>query len=336
MKCKVSEVIKKVLEQEMERDSSVYILGEEVAVYGGAYQCTAGLLDKFGSSRVVDTPISEMGFTGMAVGSAFMGLKPVCDFMTFNFALQSMDHIINSAAKTLYMSGGRIKCPIVFRGPNGFAYGVGAQHTQDFTGFFAAIPGLKVVIPYSARDHAGLLRSAIRDPNPVVVLESEILYPKQMEFDEGVVYDPEFLLPLDKAIVEVEGSAVTILGIGLTVGLCLEAARALKQQNISAEVINAISVNPLDITTVQKSVEKTKNLLIVDYAWPECGIASEVAASISSRLFGMLDKPVHTLCSKKIPTPYAKELESAMYPSVDDISTAVYSLLNKMGQGNKN
>lgn len=335
MKCKISEVIQKVLAQEMEKDDSVYVLGEEVAVYGGAYQCTAGLLDKFGSGRVIDTPISEMGFTGMAVGSAFMGLKPVCDFMSFSFALQSVDHIINSAAKTLYMSGGRIKCPIVFRGPNGFAYGVGAQHTQDFTGFYAAIPGLKVVIPYSARDHAGLLRSAIRDPNPVIILENEILYSRQMEFDESVVYDEEFLLPLGKSIVEVEGESLTIIGIGLTVGLCLEAAKTLKQQGISAEVINMLAINPLDISTVEKSVTKTKKLLIVDYAWPECGVASEISASISSRLFRLLEKPVHTLCSKKIPTPYAEELEKAMYPSTEDIVTAANILLDRMEHRNK-
>ncbi|EIJ87878.1 pyruvate dehydrogenase subunit beta [Nematocida parisii ERTm3] len=334
MKSKISEVIQKVLGQELERDNNVYIIGEEVGVYGGAYQCTAGLLDKFGSSRVIDTPISEIGFTGLAVGSAFMGLKPVCDFMSFSFALQSMDHIINSAAKTLYMSGGRIKCPIVFRGPNGYAYGVGAQHTQDFSGFFSAIPGLKVVIPYSARDFAGLLRSAIRDPNPVIVLENEILYSREVEYLESV-YDTEFLLPLDKSIIEVSGDAVTVVGVGITVGVCLEAEKVLKQQNISVEVINAIAINPLDIPTIEKSVSKTKKLLIVDYAWPECGIASEISASISSRLFSHLDSPVYTLCSKKIPTPYAEELEKLMYPSAEDVVSCVHMLLAKMEYKNK-
>ncbi|KAI5192247.1 pyruvate dehydrogenase E1 component beta subunit [Nematocida minor] len=335
MQCKISEVIQKVLSQEMERDESVYVLGEEVAVYGGAYQCTAGLLDRFGSLRVIDTPISEMGFTGMAVGSAFMGLKPVCDFMSFSFALQSLDHIINSAAKTLYMSGGRLNCPIVFRGPNGFAYGVGAQHTQDFSGFYAAIPGLKVVIPYSPRDYAGVLRSAIRDPNPVVILENEILYSRAMECDESI-FDKDFLLPLDKSIIESEGTDITIVGIGLTVGLCLDALKVLKQQKISAEIVNVLAVNPLDINTIEKSVRKTKKLLIVDYAWPECGVASEISASISSRLFNLLDKPVYTLCSKKIPTPYAEELEKAMYPNADDIVTSAHILLSKMEYSNKN
>ncbi|KAI5167955.1 pyruvate dehydrogenase E1 component beta subunit, partial [Nematocida sp. AWRm78] len=247
---------------------------------------------------------------------------------------QSMDHIINSAAKTLYMSGGRIKCPIVFRGPNGYAYGVGAQHTQDFTGFFSAIPGLKVVIPYSARDFAGLLRSAIRDPNPVIVLENEILYSREVEYSESV-YDKEFLLPLDKSIIEVSGDAVTVVGVGITVGVCLEAEKVLKQQNISVEVINVIAINPLDIPTIEKSVTKTKKLLIVDYAWPECGIASEISASISSRLFGHLDSPVYTLCSKKIPTPYAEELEKLMYPSADDVISCVHMLLAKMEYKNK-
>ncbi|KAI5148651.1 pyruvate dehydrogenase E1 component beta subunit [Nematocida ausubeli] len=335
MKEKISEVIQKVLAQEMIRDESVYLIGEEVAVYGGAYQCTAGLLEKFGSARVIDTPISEIGFTGLAVGSAFMGLKPVCDFMSFSFALQAMDHIINSAAKTLYMSGGRIQCPIVFRGPNGYAAGVGAQHTQDFSGFFASIPGLRVVMPHSARDHAGLLRSAIRDPNPVIVLENEMLYSQEKDFDESIL-DENFLLPLDKAIVEVVGDAVTIVGLGITVGICLEAAeKILKQQNIFVEVINLLAINPLDICTIEKSVSKTKRLLIVDYAWPECGVASEISASISSRLFGVLESPVFTLCSKKVPTPYAEELEKLMYPNAEDVASSVHMLLAKMAYRNK-
>lgn len=334
MLCRVSEVIQKVLAQEMERDELVYVLGEEVGVYGGAYKCTAGLIDRFGSNRVIDTPISEIGFTGMAVGSAFMGLRPVCEFMSFSFALQSMDHIINSAAKTLYMSGGRIKCPIVFRGPNGFVYGVGAQHTQDFSGFFASIPGLKVVIPYSARDHAGVLRSAIRDENPVIILENEVLYSKEMDCCDSV-FDPEFILPLDKSVVESTGEDVTILGIGLTVGLCLSAGKILSTQNISAEIVNILCINPLDIPTIEQSVRKTKHLLIVDYAWPECGLASEVSAAISSLLFGHISKPVYTLCSKKVPTPYAEELESAMYPTTEEIVRAVHCLLSKREYANK-
>ncbi|OAG28787.1 pyruvate dehydrogenase E1 component beta subunit [Nematocida displodere] len=334
MKSKIRDLIKKVIASEMKRDELVYVLGEEVAAYGGAYQCTAGLLEEFGAGRVVDTPISEMGFTGMAVGSAFQGLKPICEFMTFNFALQSIDHIINSAAKTLYMSGGRISCPIVFRGPNGFALGVGAQHTQDFSGLFCAVPGLKVVAPYTARDHVGLLRSAIRDPNPVIVLESELLYPCDMEHEESIL-EENFMLPLNKAIVEHEGCDVTLVGISISVGLCFKARKLLADRGISAEVINMVAINPLDIETVEASVQKTKKLLIVDCAWPECGIASEISASISSRLFKVLDRPVFTLCSKKIPTPYAEELEAAMYPTPSDIECAVNMLLSTGEYKNK-
>ncbi|KAI5186753.1 pyruvate dehydrogenase E1 component beta subunit [Nematocida homosporus] len=334
MKKRISEVIRDTIAGEMERDDRVFVLGEEVAVYGGAYQCTAGLLDKFGSGRVIDTPISEIGFSGLAVGAAWNGLRPVCDYMSFSFALQALDHIINSAAKTLYMSGGRIKCPIVFRGPNGFAYGVGAQHTQDFSGFFAAIPGLKVVMPYSARDFAGLLRSAIRDNNPVLVLESEVLYSREMECSEEIM-QPDFVLPLNKAIVECIGSEVTLVGMGISVGLCLEAKKVLEGQGVSVEVINMVAINPLDIDGVVESVKKTKRLLVVDWAWPECGVAAEISAATSFRLFGEMDKPVFTLCSKKIPTPYAEELEQLMYPTVDDIVQAANMLLGKMEYGKK-
>ncbi|KAI5190611.1 pyruvate dehydrogenase E1 component beta subunit [Nematocida sp. AWRm77] len=329
MKAKICEVLRKVMKEEMERDKDVYVLGEEVGVYGGAYQCTAGLLDVFGAHRVVDTPISEMGFTGMAVGSAFMGLKPICEFMTFNFALQSIDHIVNSAAKTLYMSGGRIKCPIVFRGPNGFSKGVGAQHTQDFSGFFCALPGIKVVMPFSARDHIGLLRSAIRDPNPVVVLESELLYPKEVECEEAFL-DPEYMLPLNKAIVECAGEEVTVVGLSVTVGVCLEAQKILKSQNTSIEVVNMVAINPLDVKSVEESVQKTKRLLVVDYAWPECGVASEIASQISHSMFGQLEHPVETLCSKKVPTPYAQELEELMYPTPQDVVDQVNKMLSRM------
>ncbi|KAI5171580.1 pyruvate dehydrogenase E1 component beta subunit [Nematocida sp. LUAm3] len=324
-KRKVKDVIRETLAAEMERDKSVFVIGEEVGVYGGAYQCTSGLLDKFGSARVVDTPISEIGFTGLAVGAAWRGLRPVCEFMSFSFALQSMDHIINSAAKTLYMSGGRISCPIVFRGPNGFVAGVGAQHTQDFSGFFSAIPGIKVVMPYSVRDHIGLLRSGIRDNNPVIILENEMLYSLEEEVDEKEL--TEYALPLNKIVVEKEGSDVSIISLGIAVGVCLEAEKALKDQGISVEVINMISVNPIDIDGIEVSVRKTKKLLIVDWGWPECGIASEVSSLISSRMFGELKKPVFTLCSKKIPTPYAEELEKMMYPTSGDIIGAVKALV---------
>lgn len=302
----------------MQRDKSVYVLGEEVAVYGGAYKCTSGLLQEFGAARVVDMPISEIGFTGMAVGSAFLGLKPICEFMTFNFALQALDHIFNSAAKTLYMSGGRFSCPIVFRGPNGFSPGVAAQHTQDFSGMFCGIPGMKVVAPYTAADHVGLLRSAIRDPNPVVVLESEVLYPLDVEYAEEILGE-EYAQPLNKSVVLEEGSDVTLIGMSVTVGLCLEAAKNLKKTNISAEVINLISINPLDMHTLEVSAEKTRRVIIVDFNWPECSVASEISSRLSHSLFGKLSRPIEILCAKKVPTPYAEELEREMYPSPETV-----------------
>ncbi|KAI5180197.1 pyruvate dehydrogenase E1 component beta subunit [Nematocida sp. AWRm80] len=328
MKGRISGLIKGVIRSEMKRDPMVYILGEEVGVYGGAYQCTAGLLDEFGSGRVIDTPISEIGFTGMAVGSAWCGLKPICEFMTFNFALQSMDHIINSAAKTLYMSGGRMACPIVFRGPNGYSPGVGAQHTQDFASFLAAIPGLKVVSPYTARDHVGLLRAAIRDSNPVVVLESEVLYPKEMDYDPEILND-DYMLPLDKALVECQGTDITLVGTSISVGLCLEVQKQLLEKDISVEVINMVCINPLDIDTVEKSVRKTRRLVVVDWGWPECSIPTEVCYSITTRLSSDLAHTPVTMSSKKVPTPYAEELEQLMYPSVTNILDTVTQIVSE-------
>lgn len=327
-KLKISEVVRETIASEMRRDLAVFVIGEEVGVYGGAYQGTKGLLREFGAARVVDTPISELGFAGLAVGAAFTRLRPICEFMTFNFALQALDHVINSAAKTLYMSGGRIRCPIVFRGPNGYAPGVAAQHTQDFTGFFASIPGLKAVAPYSARDHAGLLRSAIRDDNPVVVLEHEVLYTREWDAAEEEM-GSEYTLPLDKAIVERSGKKITLVGISLTTGTCLEAAERLEAAGISTEVINMVAINPLDVETVEKSVKKTKRLLIVDNAWPECGVASEISSSISRRLFAYLRKPVKILAGKKVPTAYCTELESLTYPTVDDVVTFAQMMTRK-------
>ncbi|KIY49283.1 Thiamin diphosphate-binding protein [Fistulina hepatica ATCC 64428] len=311
----VREALNAAMEEEMARDESVYILGEEVARYNGAYKITKGLLDKFGERRVVDTPITEMGFTGLAVGSAFAGLRPICEFMTMNFAMQAIDQIVNSAAKTHYMSAGNVPCPIVFRGPNGAAAGVAAQHSQDYSSWYGQVPGLKVVSPWSAEDCKGLLKSAIRDPNPVVFLENELMYGVSFPMSAEAMSE-DFLLPIGKAKIERPGSDITIVSHTRNVGNCLDAAEELAKEGVQAEVINLRSIRPLDIDTVKASVKKTSRLMIVENGWPAFGVGSEICAQIvESDAFDYLDAPVERLTGADVPTPYATNIEAMAFPN---------------------
>ena len=305
--------------EEMRKDSDIFVMGEEVAEYQGAYKVTQGLLQEFGDKRVIDTPITEMGFAGLGVGAAYAGLKPVVEFMTFNFAMQAIDHIINSAAKTLYMAGGQMGCPIVFRGPNGAASRVGAQHSQCYASWYAHIPGLKVVAPYSAADAKGLLKAAIRDPNPVIVLENEILYGQSFE----VPTDKEYIVPIGKAKIERTGSDVTIVAYSIAVGLALKAAKELATQGISAEVINLRSLRPIDKATILNSVRKTNRLVSVEEGWPVAGMGAEFAAMIMEEAFDDLDAPVLRVCGKDVPMPYAANLEKMALPQKEDVIKAV-------------
>ncbi|KAL0265978.1 UNVERIFIED_CONTAM: hypothetical protein PYX00_011695 [Menopon gallinae] len=319
----VSEVINRALDEELCRDRNVILLGEEVAKSGGAHQVTRGLLAKHGNFRVMDAPISEMGFTGFAAGAAFLGLRPVVEFMTWNFALQSIDHIINSCAKTRYMSGGRVSCPVVFRGPNGYNPGYAAQHTQDFSAYYGCVPGLKVVSPYSARDHYGLTKAAIRDENPVVILENESMYGDRFEvFPE---YATDYCQDLGRAVVERPGRDVTLVGASIAVKTCLDAAEALAGSGISCEVVNLVAIRPLDRGTVLSSVAKTRRAVVVDFGWPAYGVASEVAAVVGEALFGRLLAPVVRVCGEDVPTPYAANLEALSFPTVAHVLRAVRS-----------
>ncbi|GAA5828590.1 hypothetical protein JCM3770_006318 [Rhodotorula araucariae] len=320
----VREALNSAMEEEMTRDETVFVLGEEVAQYNGAYKVTKGLLDKFGEKRVIDTPITEAGFCGIAVGAAFAGLRPICEFMTFNFAMQAIDQIVNSAGKTYYMSGGNVPCPIVFRGPNGAAAGVGAQHSQDYAAWYGQIPGLKVVSPWSAEDARGLLKAAIRDPNPVVVLENEIMYGQSFKVSKEVA-SPDFLLPIGKAKVERAGTDVTIVGHSRMVGFALETAEKLKKEHgIECEVINLRSIRPLDIDTIKASVKKTNRLVTVEGGFPMFGVGSEIAAQIvESEAFDYLDAPVERITGADLPTPYAASLEGAAFPTPEVIEKVV-------------
>ncbi|KAI5124901.1 hypothetical protein M0805_007329 [Coniferiporia weirii] len=310
----VREALNTAMEEEMLRDENVFILGEEVARYNGAYKVTKGLLDKFGEKRVVDTPITEMGFAGIAVGAALSGLRPVCEFMTFNFAMQAIDQIVNSAGKTYYMSGGNVPCPVVFRGPNGAAAGVAAQHSQDYASWYGQIPGLKVVSPWSAEDCKGLLKAAIRDPNPIVFLENEMMYGVTFPMSQEAMSD-NFVLPIGKAKVELEGSDVTIVAHSKMVTHSLEAAQELAKEGIKAEVINLRSIRPLDIDTIKASVKKTNRLLIVEGGFPAFGVGSEICAQIvESEAFDYLDAPVERVTGADVPTPYATNLEELAFP----------------------
>jgi pyruvate dehydrogenase E1 component beta subunit len=318
----VREALRDAMAEEMRRDGDVFVMGEEVAEYQGAYKVTQGLLDEFGDTRVVDTPITEHGFAGLGVGAAFMGLKPVVEFMTWNFAMQAIDQIINSAAKTLYMSGGQIKSPIVFRGPNGAASRVAAQHSQCYASWYAHCPGLKVVAPYDAADCKGLLKSAIRDPNPVVFLENEITY--GWSFD--VPDDEDYLVPIGKASVKRAGSDITIVSFSIGVKFALDAAEALAKKGISAEVIDLRTVRPLDKQAIKDSVRKTHRLMTVEEGWPYAGIGSEIAAVAMEELFDELDAPVVRISGKDVPMPYAANLEKLALVTVDEIVNAAEAI----------
>lgn len=318
VKMTVREALRDAMAEEMRRDDNVFLLGEEVAQYQGAYKVSQGLLDEFGPKRVVDTPITEMGFTGLATGAAFKGLRPIVEFMTFNFSMQAIDHIINSAAKTLYMAGGQMGCPIVFRGANGAAARVGAQHSQCYASWYAHCPGLKVVSPWSAADAKGLLKAAIRDPNPVVFLENEILYGQSFDVPE----DPDFIVPIGKAKIERAGTDVTITAFSLMVGTALQAAEALAAEGISAEVINLRSIRPLDVPTIIQSVKKTNRIVSVEEGWPYAGIGSEISAVVTEQAFDWLDAPVRRVTGVDVPMPYAANLEKLVMPDVARIVAA--------------
>ena len=321
-KLTVREALRDAMAEEMRRDPEVFLMGEEVAQYQGAYKVSQGLLDEFGPERVIDTPITEYGFAGLGVGAAMAGLKPIVEFMTFNFAMQAIDHIINSAAKTLYMSGGQMGCPIVFRGPNGAAARVAAQHSQEYSSWYAHCPGLKVVSPWSAADAKGLLKAAIRDPNPVIFLENEVLYGQSFEVPEL----PEHLVPIGRAKVRRPGRDLTITAFSLMVGRALEAAEKLAALGLEAEVIDLRTLRPLDVETLVASVKRTNRLLSVEEGWPTCGIGSELAALMMEHAFDWLDAPVARVTGKDVPMPYAANLERMALPQVDDVVAAAQAL----------
>ena len=318
----VREALRDAMAEEMRADPNVFLMGEEVARYQGAYKVSQGLLEEFGEARVIDTPITEHGFTGLGVGAAFGGLKPVVEFMTFNFAMQAMDHLINSAAKTNYMSGGQMGCPVVFRGPNGAAARVAAQHSQCYASWYAHVPGLHVIAPYSAADAKGLLKSAIRDPNPVIFLENEILYGRAFD----VPNDPDWLVPIGKAKILRTGSDVTITAFSIMVGHALEAADDLAAKGIEAEVIDLRTLRPLDVATVVESVRKTNRIVSVEEGWPVAGIGAEIAALMMEQAFDWLDAPVDRVCAADVPLPYAANLEKLALPQPEDVIRAALAV----------
>ncbi len=318
----VREAIRDAMSEEMRRSEDVFLMGEEVAQYQGAYKVSQGMLDEFGPKRVIDTPITEHGFTGIAVGAAFAGLNPVVEFMTFNFAMQALDQIVNSAAKTRYMSGGQMTCPIVFRGANGAASRVGAQHSHDYASMYAQIPGLKVVMPYSADDYKGLLKSAIRDPNPVIFLENEILYGRA--FDVPEIED--YTVPIGKARIRREGDDVTIVSFGIGMQYALEAADKLAEEGISAEVIDLRTLRPMDTETVIKSVMKTNRCVTVEEGFPVVSIGGHISATIMQEAFDYLDAPVMNCAGKDVPMPYAANLEKLALVTTDEVIAAVKSV----------
>ncbi len=315
----VREALRDAMAEEMRRDGDVFLMGEEVGQYQGAYKISQGLLDEFGPRRVIDTPITEQGFAGLGVGAAFAGLRPIVEFMTMNFAMQAIDQIINSAAKTLYMSGGQMGCPIVFRGPNGAAARVGAQHSQNYAAWYAQVPGLKVVAPYFAADAKGLLKAAIRDPNPVVFLENEICYGKSFPVPKL----DDFVLPIGKARVVKPGRDVTLVSFSVTMGLILQAADELAKSGIDAEIIDLRSLRPLDTETIIASVKRTNRIVVVEEGWPACGIGAEIAAIVNEHAFDDLDAPVLRVTGKDVPMPYAANLEKLALPSLADVMAAV-------------
>ena len=315
----VREALRDAMAEEMRRDGDVFVMGEEVAEYQGAYKITQGLLQEFGAKRVVDTPITEHGFAGMGVGAAMAGLKPIVEFMTFNFAMQAIDHIINSAAKTLYMSGGQVHCSIVFRGPNGAAARVGAQHSQDYTAWYSQIPGLKVVAPYTAADAKGLLKAAIRDANPVIFLENEILYGHSFEVPKL----DDYVLPIGKARVARKGKDVTLVAWSIGMTYALKAAEELSKQGIEAEVIDLRTIRPMDVPTIIESVKKTGRCVTVEEGWPQSGVGAEIVAQLMQKAFDYLDAPVLRVTGKDVPMPYAANLEKLALPSVAEVIEAV-------------
>ncbi|MEA2756404.1 MAG: pyruvate dehydrogenase component beta subunit [Aliidongia sp.] len=314
----VREALRDAMAEEMRRDDSVFLMGEEVAEYQGAYKVSQGLLDEFGARRVIDTPITEHGFAGLGVGAAFTGLRPIVEFMTFNFAMQAMDHLINSAAKTLYMSGGQMGAPIVFRGPNGIASRVAAQHSQCYASWYAHCPGLKVVAPYYASDCKGLLKAAIRDPNPVIFLEHELVYGQTHDVPDH----PDWIVPIGKARVVRPGDGVTIIAFSRMVQFAVEAAEALAAEGISAEVIDLRTIRPLDIETVVNSIKKTNRVVAVEEGWPFAGIGAEIAALTMEHAFDWLDAPVKRVHGVDVPLPYAANLERLAVPHTADIVAA--------------
>ncbi|MDA7946654.1 MAG: pyruvate dehydrogenase complex E1 component subunit beta [Hyphomicrobiaceae bacterium] len=314
----VREALRDAMAEEMRRDEDIFVMGEEVAEYQGAYKVTQGLLDEFGDRRVIDTPITEHGFCGVGVGAAFAGLKPIVEFMTWNFAMQAIDHIINSAAKTLYMSGGQMGCPIVFRGPNGAAARVAAQHSQCFSAWYAHVPGLKVIAPYTASDAKGLLKSAIRDPNPVIFLENEILYGQSFDLPDV----DDWVLPIGKARIAREGSDVTIVSFSRGMAYCLDAADVLAGEGINAEVIDLRTLRPLDMATIIESVKKTNRIVTVEEAWPTCSVGSEICAAVTREAFDYLDAPPTQVSGADVPMPYAANLEILALPSAGQVADA--------------
>jgi pyruvate dehydrogenase E1 component beta subunit len=317
------EALRDAMAEEMRRDGDVFILGEEVGEYQGAYKVTQGLLQEFGPRRVVDAPITEYGFTGLGVGAAFAGLRPIVEFMTFNFSMQAIDHIVNSAAKTLYMSGGQVHCPIVFRGPNGAAARVAAQHSQDYTAWYSQVPGLKVVAPSTPADAKGLLKSAIRDNNPVVFLENEILYGKTGE----VPSLDEFLIPIGKARIARAGRDVTLVSFSIGMTYALAAAGELAKEGIDAEVIDLRTLRPMDVPSIVESVKKTHRCVAIEEGWPQCGVTADIAARVQEEAFDWLDAPVLRVTGKDVPMPYAANLEKLALPSVAEVVAAAKAVL---------
>eukprot|EP00043_Microstomoeca_roanoka_P026152 m.10882 g.10882 ORF g.10882 m.10882 type:complete len:358 (+) comp6273_c0_seq1:256-1329(+) len=328
VKMAVRDALNAGMDEMMAKDDTIILMGEEVGQYHGAYKVTRGLLEKYGEKRVLDTPITEMGFAGIAVGAGLGGLRPICEFMTFNFAMQAIDHIVNSAGKAHYMSAGIMKCPIVFRGPNGMSTGVAAQHSQCFAAWYSSCPGLKVVAPWSSEDCKGLIKAAIADPNPVVVLENELMYGQEFDMSDEAM-SSDFILPIGKAKIEREGTDVTLVAHSIAVGFAVQAAQQLAEEGISCEVINLRTLRPLDTKTIIESVKKTNRLVTVEGGWPQCGIGSEICAVVmESEAFDHLDAPVHRVTGADIPTPYAKNLEDLAFPNAQNVVRTVKGMLN--------
>lgn len=325
----VREAINQAIDEEMELDEAVFCMGEEVAQYQGAYKVTKGLFQKYGSRRVIDTPITEMGFAGLATGAAYKGLKPVCEFMTFNFSMQAIDHIVNSAAKQYYMTGGDMNVPIVFRGPNGAAAGVAAQHSQCFAAWYSSVPGLKVVAPYSSEDAKGLMKAAIRDPNPVVVLENELLYGTPFPMSDAAQKN-DFVIPIGEAKVEREGTDITIVTFSRMVGHSLEVAEELAKEGISIEVVNLRTIRPLDTKTIIESVKKTNRLITLEEGWPQSGVGAEIVSTVvESEAFDYLDAPAERITGADCPMPYSIPLERLALPQKEDIINVVKRVVYK-------